>query len=243
MADHQRTIGQAVRDRREEMGLSQAQLAAKVGIKQSSLHAIENGSTLKSKFLPDIAKALEVHLEPLTMGILLGVNFSEPDQPGSRSVFRSNGAAQAAFSSGGSPQIPGDQLVGERDLPIYAATAGGDGHMIVTTDVIERVRRPANLEGVVGAYGILVVGDSLAKAYRHGDMALIHPGLQPLNDEVHVFYDHDPKTGEGESMIKNMLSYTTDKWRLEQFNPERKFTVDRVDWPIAHRVVGKYNRR
>ncbi|MGM5033505.1 XRE family transcriptional regulator [Tardiphaga sp. 803_E3_N1_3] len=139
--------------------------------------------------------------------------------------------------------IPGVELVGERDLPIYAAASGGDGHMIVTTDVIERVKRPAMLEGVLGAYGILVVGDSMAKAYRQGDMALIHPNLQPLADEVHVFYDHDPRTGEGESMIKNLLSHTADKWRLEQFNPERKFAVDRVDWPICHRVVGKYNRR
>lgn len=139
--------------------------------------------------------------------------------------------------------VPGAELVGERDLPIYAATAGGDGHMIVTTDIIERVRRPAVLEGVSGAYGILIVGGSLEKAYRPGDMALVHPHLQPMNDEVHVFYDHDPRTGEAESIIKNLLSYTADKWRLEQFNPEKKFSVDRVDWPIAHRVVGKYNRR
>lgn len=139
--------------------------------------------------------------------------------------------------------IPGADLVGERDLPIFAATAGGAGHMIVTTDVIERVRRPAMLEGVTGAYGILIAGESMVPAYRPGDMALVHPHLQPLVDETHVFYDHDPRTGETESMIKHLLSYTEDKWKLQQHNPEKKFTVDRVDWPITHRVVGKYNRR
>lgn len=115
--------------------------------------------------------------------------------------------------------------------------------MIVTFDPVDYVKRPVDLESVRDAYAILIVGNSMEKAYRDGDMALVNPLLQPKADEVHVFYDHDPVQGTAESMIKNLLSWNDRKWRLEQFNPEKKFDVDRVDWPICHRVTGKYNRR
>jgi phage repressor protein C with HTH and peptisase S24 domain len=220
-------LGDRIRLARRAAGLKQHELAKHFDVARVSVTQWEAGKTRPD---PDKLPALAVVLKVSLPWLMEGVG----DPP----------KARAQEPDTFTPQIiPGAELVGDRDFPIYAATAGGDGHMIVTTDVIERVRRPANLEGVTGAYGILITGNSMAPAYRHGDMALIHPGLQPLNDEVHVFYDHDPKTGEGESMIKNLLSYTADKWRLEQFNPERKFSVDRVDWPICHRVVGKYNRR
>lgn len=216
-------------DRRlSELKLSPIQAAQRAGLERSYIRDFLNHkkASIRSDRYEQVAKALD-----WSVADLLGVDHAH--------------AVIDAMAEELSPSrvISGDQLVGARDLPIYAATAGGDGHMIVTTDVIERVRRPAVLEGVTGAYGILIVGESMAKAYRQGDMALVHPGLQPLNDEVHIFYDHDPRSGEAESMIKNLVSYTADKWRLEQFNPEKKFAVDRVDWPICHRVVGKYNRR
>ncbi|MGL4285601.1 MAG: XRE family transcriptional regulator, partial [Phreatobacter sp.] len=61
-------------------------------------------------------------------------------------------------------------------------------------------------------------------------------------DEVHVFYDHGPN-GEAEAIIKNLTGWNDRMWKLEQFRPEKQFEVARVDWPICHRVVGKYNRR
>lgn len=115
--------------------------------------------------------------------------------------------------------------------------------MIVTFDPVDYVKRPIDLENVRDAYAILIDGDSMAKAYRHRDMALVNPLLRPAADEVHVFYDHNPEQGTAESIIKNLLGWTERKWKLEQFNPAKKYDVDRVDWPICHRVTGKYNRR
>lgn len=141
--------------------------------------------------------------------------------------------------------VPGRELVGPSGFPIYAATQGGEGHLIITTEVIETVKWPSILDGVRGAYGIRIVGDSMAKAYRQGDMALVHPNLPMKRDEVHILYDAPPfgEAGSVESIIKNVLSWTDKKMKLEQFNPHRIWDVDRVDWPIAHRVVGKYSER
>lgn len=141
--------------------------------------------------------------------------------------------------------IPGRELVGANDLPIFAATQGGDGHMIVSTDIVETRKRPSILEGVPNAYGLLVVGDSMAKVFRHGDLALVHPGLPMARDDVHVFYDHPQfgQAGEATSIIKNLINWTDKDYILEQFNPFREWKVPRVDWPVCHRVVGKYSAR
>lgn len=142
------------------------------------------------------------------------------------------------------PQItPGTELVSRTDrLPIYAAAMGGSGHMIVTFDPVQYVKTPTVLETVLGAYGILITGDSMDPEFRAGDMALVNPLLLPMRDETHVFYDHPPG-GEAEAMVKRLVSWNDERWRLRQFNPPLDFEEHRADWPTCHRVVGKYNRR
>lgn len=141
--------------------------------------------------------------------------------------------------------IPGSELVGDRDFPIYTGTMGGDGHLIISLDVVEMRKRPSILEGVKAGYGLLVFGDSMWPAYRHGDTALVHPGLPFQRDEVHIFYDHPPfgGAGETEAIIKNLTGWTDRTWHVEQFNPPKKYDLDRVDWPTIHQVVGKHNGR
>lgn len=139
--------------------------------------------------------------------------------------------------------VPGDQLVGARDFPIYAAAQGGNGHMIVHTDVMEYVKRPVILEGVPDAYGILVTGTSMIPAFRQGDMALVHPRRPPERETDVILFDHDHRTGDAKAMIKRLLGFNDRSWKLEQYNPAETFTEHRADWPICHQVVGKYNAR
>jgi len=141
---------------------------------------------------------------------------------------------------------PGSELVGARDFPIYAAAEGGKGHMIVTFEEIERVKRPAILEGVRNAYGLLVSGDSMNPAYRHGDMALVHPGLPPQRGEDVVLFDHpltEIEDGQAEAIIKHLVGWTSTEWQLEQYNPPREWSDLKANWPTCHRVVGSYKRR
>jgi len=138
--------------------------------------------------------------------------------------------------------IPGAELVGNRDFPVFAAAKGGDGHVIVTFDAIEYVKRPSVLEGVRDAYGILLTGDSMIPAYWPGDMALIHPHLQPSRDTDVVLF-HVPPANEAEAIIKRLVSFNDREWQLKQYNPAQEFTESRADWTICHRVVGKYNAR
>jgi len=154
-------------------------------------------------------------------------------------------AEKANFGIFRPAMIPGSELVGRSGFPIYAAAQGGSGHHIVSTDIIETAKWPSILEGVRGAYGLLIYGDSMSPAYREGDIALIHPSRPMARDEDHVFYDHPPFGGPGETeaIIKNLVSWTDTHYMLKQYNPGHEFTVERIDWPVCHRVVGKYASR
>lgn len=44
-------------------------------------------------------------------------------------------------------------------------------------------------------------------------------------------------------MIRNLVGWTRDEWEPEQYNPARTCDVDRIDWPTAYRVVGRYDAR
>jgi transcriptional regulator with XRE-family HTH domain len=53
------TISQRLKQKREEMNLSQSQLATLAGMRQQSVQAIEAGETKRPRFLVELARALE----------------------------------------------------------------------------------------------------------------------------------------------------------------------------------------
>ncbi|TIU42131.1 MAG: helix-turn-helix transcriptional regulator, partial [Mesorhizobium sp.] len=56
---------------------------------------------------------------------------------------------------------------------------------------------------------------------------------------------HTPpkERGDEEAIIKRLVGMNDRQWTLEQYRPAKTFSESRVDWPICHRVVGKYNAR
>ncbi|MHC1549424.1 S24 family peptidase [Phyllobacterium sp. K27] len=150
---------------------------------------------------------------------------------------------QVPRTPGFKPEIvPGKQLVGERNFPVYAAAMGGDGHAIITFDAIEYVKRPSILENVKDAYGVYIVGDSMDPVYEPGDMALIHPHLPPARGKDVVLF-HVPPAQEAECIIKRLVGFNDQDWKLKQYNPAKEFSEPRASWPYCHRVVGKYSSR
>lgn len=52
------TIGSRIRDRRKELGLNQVELAARIGVNQSTISDIENGASFEAATLMKLSKAL-----------------------------------------------------------------------------------------------------------------------------------------------------------------------------------------
>ena len=140
--------------------------------------------------------------------------------------------------------VPPPALLGERDLPVYAAVEGGPGEITVSTDPIDMVPRPWYLGSVKDGYAVLVVGESMIPAFRPGEMAIVNPRLAPLRNKDHILVKEEAD-GSFQATIKHLLNWTDEEWKLEQFNPPagrpRVFTLSRQAWRKALRVVGKYD--
>lgn len=206
-------IGDRIRSRLLELGMSESELARKAGVSQPVINDLVNGRQRSSKFLPEIADALNMPAQEL-----------DPR-------YGSSGTASPS------------RIMGNRDLPIFAAVEGGPGELVVSTEPIELVPRPWYLGEVRDGYGVLVVGESMCPAFNPGDMAIVNPRLPPMKGRHHILVGGEDD-GEFRATIKKITTWTPDEWVLEQYNPppgqEPEFRASRRQWTKAYRVVGKY---
>jgi phage repressor protein C with HTH and peptisase S24 domain len=217
-------IGQKIRRRREELRLSQAELGEQVGVSQATIDKIEAGHTARSRYLALIAVKLGLPLEEIDPGL----------------------AALSAAGALKAPVIPGIELMGgDRDFPIHASAEGGQGQIIVSTDAVDFMPRPAPLAHVKGAYGLYITGESMVPEFEPGDVALVNPHLPLVNDVTCIFYGE--RDGATRATIKRLVRQTPEVWHVKQWNPpegmKAQFTLAKSDWQLCHRTLGKYSRR
>ncbi len=216
---------------RKTKGLSQKELAAAARVSQQLITSIETGMTRTTKFLMRLAAALDVppgQLDP-DWAMVSGI------QP---LMARSEPPPREGSVPGSAP--PASQ----RDLPIHSSAEGGEGFIIVTSDAVDWLPRPPPVAHVRRAYGLYITGESMVPEFEPGDIALVNPHLPVVPDTTCIFYGaHDD---EVRATIKRLRRKTGDTWYLKQWNPPDKmkaeFTLARKEWPICHRVVGKYSR-
>lgn len=205
-----KSLGERVRERRQALGLSQPQLAKKVGgITYQAIQQLEAGGG--TKHLVGIARALGVTAEWLQDG-----HGPAPAKPGS---------ARGATT--------------EKLKVLGMAECGSDGWSLWNGDVIDLIDRPAGLIGVPNAYAVYVVGASMEPRYHPGEVVHIHPG-RPVDVGAYVLVQRRPKAnGEAPlAVIKRLAKRTGAKIVLEQFNPPKTFEIRTADIVSLHRVVG-----
>ena len=205
-----KSVGDRVKERRRALGLSQPQLAKKIGgITYQAIQQLEAGGG--SRHLVSIARALGVTAEWLQDG--MGPAPSKPTQ------------ARAGAA--------------EKLKVLGMAECGADGWSLWNGDVIDLIDRPAGLAGVPNAYAVYVVGASMEPRYHPGEVVHIHPG-RPIDIGAYVLVQRKPKaSGEAPlAVIKRLAKRTGAKITLEQFNPPKQFDIKTGDVVSMHRVVG-----
>jgi phage repressor protein C with HTH and peptisase S24 domain len=236
------SLGERLKYAREARGLTQTQLAEAVGQHQSTLAHWERG---KARPSPDKVDMMAPVLGVATEWLLYGRG-SGPD------MSRVPPRVEPARAAGGQPMAatefaprirPGSELVGERDLPVYASAQGGPDGMTINYDPIEYVKRPEPLMQVRGAFGFYLVGDSMSPKYEHGDLLLVHPTRPPgRRDGVLII-----KRGDGghthDALVKLFVGWRDDGLMVEQFNPALQFTIPRDQVHGVHQIVGVYHGR
>lgn len=215
----QERVRKLVRSRVAELRLSLSEVSIKLG---------RNHAYLQQFLERGIPRTLPEALRPALAAIL------QVDEAALR------GEAPAGAPPVAAPQRPAP-AGGAAELPVYASAQGGSDGMSVTPEPIDWVPRPRPLQHVAKAYAVYVVGDSMDPAYRHGDMAFVHPSL-PLLRGTDVMLLRE-ENGQMVAMVKHLVSWNERHWRVRQFNPEREFQLSRQEWQQANVIVAKYNRR
>lgn len=205
-----------VKDLREKHGLSQSELARRVGVTPQAIQQLEDGKVRNPRYLLPLAEVLGV--PPAGLG------------------------EEAAARKGATTESPQIHAVtfGSKDLPVYASAQGGrEGSMVVSYDPIEWRERPSILERVPDAFAMYVVNDSMEPRYRQGDLLLVHPRrpVRPGNDVLCVKISENR---EHLAMIKKLVRMNSKEVVLLQHNPRKEIVVPRGEVADLFRVMGAY---
>jgi phage repressor protein C with HTH and peptisase S24 domain len=200
------SLGERIRQCREALGISQGELAKRVGIKQQSIGDLESGKTRGTKHLLGIAKALGQSPDWLEKG--------QGDQlrPATEADIAPNvGERYPAPSISGMPM----------DVPEMGTAVGGNnGDFSLNGQVVDYKRRPPGIANNRNVFCLRVRGDSMSPKYEEGDLVYVSPN-RPTKSGDDVLVEMKPKIpGEaGNAYIKRLVSKTPTKLVLRQFNP------------------------
>lgn len=187
--------GQKVREIREAKGWSQPDLARASGVSQQTIDLIERSKTKRTKFVIELADALECapsELDPSYLSIESGARTSDELE-----AIPVRGAAAGSHEKGAF------QFTGE------------------DTDYIER---PRALAGQRKVFAVYVVEDSMQPEHPHGALRIATPDRPAKpGDTVIIEAQDDPDAGEW-AMIGHLVS-RGDIIRIGKLNPERVIEV------------------
>lgn len=221
--------------RMRELGISQTELSARLGVRQQTISEIVAGNVAAPRKWKEIARELRIPEEEMRT---LMIEAGRVRGKNTRMPRGLNRVAIDAWS--------------ERRLPVYGQAVGGDlGEYIFNGDVIDYVPCPPMLDGVSAAYGLYVDGESMAPRYMPGELVYVHPSLPPRTGNDVVVQIRPPRSEEGGSesddsgaaphgYIKRYVGYTPTKLVLEQYNPAGRVEFDRDTVVSVHVVVGRF---
>lgn len=217
-----------IAERLRALGRTQSELAQHMGVPAPRISDILNGGRrVQLDELKPLAEFLDLSTEMVT-GHLGNAGSKAAPIVEMQSVRKSALDSSKSFSTLRSR---------DRDLPIYGAAEGGNGVMILDSDPIEYGERPANLLGVVGAYGVYIVNDSMAPAYEQGDKVHVHPG-RPLKPGRDALFIAETADGTRHATVKRLVKSLDKAWKVQQFNPPKVFELPKKTWQRAFRIVG-----
>jgi phage repressor protein C with HTH and peptisase S24 domain len=228
----QMTFGQRVAAAMEKKGLSQGQLAKKLGLKQPTIsNILNNPKVTSSKHTMAIAR--ETGVSPDWLESQIGPMVIDEAKP----IRARPVPSQETLTT---PEINIQQWV--KDVPIVGSAAcGEDGLFEYNGQILGYARRPPTLIGAPGIFALYIDGESMFPWRRHGDLVLIYPGA-PVRIGDYVLAEMQPDSpGAGQkAYIKALVRRTAEKLVLRQYNPseEKMLPMRRVknlyrvmDWP------------
>jgi phage repressor protein C with HTH and peptisase S24 domain len=206
----------------DRAGLSQADLARHLRLAPSAVSRMLKGER-QMKLLEAVQVAAFLGVSQDDVLRHAGANVDAP--PRTEPVRRGRPPRQM-----GAPGAPprGDPI------PIRSAgRGGGEQEMFLADGPIGYTARPANLNGVRGAYAIYMVGDSMEPRYEQGWLLHVNPFKPPTRGRDVVVYKQDQAV-----LIKQFVRWDGDALVLRQLNPPLELRIPRAEIAECHLIVG-----
>lgn len=198
------SLADRLKQARSEEGISQSELARRVGVKPQSIQALEASEAMGSKHIVKIAEVLHVNASWLQNG-----------EGPMREVTVNQGAQ-------GGP-LPGAASM-PKDVPVMGTALGGkEGDFALNAgEIIDYVRRPPGILGNKGIFAVYLNGDSMEPWRVAGDPIYCDPHRRARPGQ-HVLVECKPEQeGNGEAgpaYVKRLVAQTPTLLRLAQYNP------------------------
>jgi phage repressor protein C with HTH and peptisase S24 domain len=217
-----------IREWRLKRGLSMQGLAERVESSRQQIHKLERGERqLTETWMRRLARPLSC--EPAEL------------------LIESRPHGDAAASAEGGEAVSDSDVTDARPIsfdrrdpiPVYASAQGGPDGTILTYEPIEFADRPEPLFGVLNAFAMYVVNDSMEPKYSQGALLLVHPG-RPVRRNDYVLVVKQSEDGDHSALVKQLVHIDGNKIVLRQFNPAHEFELSTDDIASVSLVIGSY---
>jgi transcriptional regulator with XRE-family HTH domain len=210
-------IGARIREMREKLGLSQAELAHVARVRQPSVAQWETEKTEPTRpTLRRVADALGVSPHFLEFG----------DESRFGRAVQASASNTSALSA----------------LPVYgmiAANGEGAVELILNlSEAVDFVKRPPGLANAKDAYAIYLVDGAMEPWRRHGQIVYVNPA-RPAACGDHVIVQLKPEQNgdPAKGLVKLLVEMTARDVTLRQYNPLAEITLPRARILAMHRVM------
>lgn len=234
-------IGQNVIWYRLRSGYTQENLADIIGCKQQTINSIEKGRIKRSKYLPYIAKALNVNIADLDPDLK---EDSGPIIPQTTSNSQQNTKLYPVlndFSKDNSNNNTTNYLNKiNSDVPIFGTQEAIKHYFTVTKTPVEFLPRPHLVNLEKDAFGIIIGTQIMLPLFRIGDIIIIHPRKTPKEQDICLFIGYENSITIytiAELVHEDFLS-----WTIKHYHSYDTCSLSKTIWKKCHCIVAKYFR-
>jgi len=128
-----------------------------------------------------------------------------------------------------------------RDVPVYGTAMGSIVKRVegfqMEPEIVDHVRRPPALNGVKGAYSLIVTGQSMFPLHKDRDLCFVNPHQRPMIDDSVIVFTKHHENDPGQAYIKILKKRTLSSVVVEQLNPPAILEIPLKYVVSVHRVL------
>jgi SOS-response transcriptional repressor LexA len=209
-----------IQEWRRARGITLAELARRAGTSAQQMGRLEAGTRrLTTGWMDRIAQGLQIRPADLL-----------PDYGGGAAGADAPGIAASRTDTLG------------RDVPVLGSSRSDLGTTLLRGAPVAYAQRPEPLAGVIDAFAFRAVDDSMAPAYRLGDVVFVHSGIEPQPGHDVVLLGNPREDGVTLARLARLASVDGASLVLDSLNPRSSQTVDRGAWSRCGVVVVCFRR-